>query len=853
MEKMFNMVPFENIYNASMYDLNDTGCSKELCCNAGSVDMADGEFWGIPFSQPTNKKDVLFVPACGNANCIFPSPIKGKYLVFMHMTDVVRPGYGDGFCYPFHGMDDLDRFLDVEVHKPYEGVPRLGTEVCKYTIYYEDGTSEIIPVTLRRNIGEWSNPMHQCYECVPHIKALSFDTISDEQRLLGSSRREYGFSLFHTDAAGAGDRPIFWLYSWNNPKPDVSILRVEIHDVHRNILISGITACNTSHNPLRWNTRKKMLVDFNQPILALNELDRSHILEKGLILNLNIAFTMGQVICIRPVLQYPNEEWTTTSMNLEPEILANQYIIEYSAHEDACIILGTSRIPLKQFLAGSATPVEIDDIDIHLKIVDGDSRLPIPVRLHLHGENGEYLAPQNRTRIPNPHWFQDYSTEYVLGQHQFTYVDGDVQIWAPKGNLYIEVTKGIEYSPIKCVLSVDENHREFSLEMKRSLNWREKGWVSADTHVHFLSPMTARFEGLAEGVNVINLLATQWGEFYTNLGDFDGQTVYGENEEGEECLVRVGTENRQKMFGHISLLGYEGKIITPITTGIPDEGPLGSPLEQIPTGLAQQVKQKNGLAIYPHYTCPQADAAAIVLNLIDGIELVSWQDPWAGINPYALSDWYRYLNCGIQLAAVGGTDKMSAETAIGTSRTYSYVGTEKLTYESWKQSIRKGNSFATYGPLVNFKVNGCSMGDTLAVLIGQDLCIEWELASIIMPVTKVELVVNGKIEESVALDSFLGEMTGSFTYRIMEPSWIAIRVRGAYDGKKEIVGAHTSTVMCTMDGVRRFEKKAGRTILDLLNAQKTYLTKLGPKTTKERFEEMLFNIEKAEHIIIAKM
>ena len=96
-------------------------------------------------------------------------------------------------------------------------------------------------------------------------------------------------------------------------------------------------------------------------------------------------------------------------------------------------------------------------------------------------------------------------------------------------------------------------------------------------------------------------------------------------------------------------------------------------------------------------------------------------------------------------------------------------------------------------------------------------------------------------------------MTGSFTYRIMEPSWIAIRVRGAYDGKKEIVGAHTSTVMCTMDGVRRFEKKAGRTILDLLNAQKTYLTKLGPKTTKERFEEMLFNIEKAEHIIIAKM
>ena len=95
--------------------------------------------------------------------------------------------------------------------------------------------------------------------------------------------------------------------------------------------------------------------------------------------------------------------------------------------------------------------------------------------------------------------------------------------------------------------------------------------MTADTHVHFLSPATALLEGAAEGVNVINLLASQWGELVTNAGDFDGRTTWGSQEAGGdgEYLVRVGTENRQHVLGHISLLGYDGPMITPLTTAGP--------------------------------------------------------------------------------------------------------------------------------------------------------------------------------------------------------------------------------------------------------------------------------------------
>jgi hypothetical protein len=52
-------------------------------------------------------------------------------------------------------------------------------------------------------------------------------------------------------------------------------------------------------------------------------------------------------------------------------------------------------------------------------------------------------------------------------------------------------------------------------------------------------------------------------------------------------------------------------------------------------------------------------AASIVSGDIDGVEMTSWGDLYSGINPYSLSDWYRYLNCGYMVAAVGGTDKMT--------------------------------------------------------------------------------------------------------------------------------------------------------------------------------------------------
>jgi len=65
--------------------------------------------------------------------------------------------------------------------------------------------------------------------------------------------------------------------------------------------------------------------------------------------------------------------------------------------------------------------------------------------------------------------------------------------------------------PVRKVISVKPSTKKIVIKIDRVLPWRERGWVSADTHVHFLSPSSALLEGAGEGVNIVNLLASHLG------------------------------------------------------------------------------------------------------------------------------------------------------------------------------------------------------------------------------------------------------------------------------------------------------------------------------------------------------
>jgi hypothetical protein len=247
------------------------------------------------------------------------------------------------------------------------------------------------------------------------------------------------------------------------------------------------------------------------------------------------------------------------------------------------------------------------------------------------------------------------------------------------------------------------------------------------------------------------------------------------------------------------------------------------------------------------------NAAAIVSGNVDGVEMTSWGSLYGGISPYSLTDWYRYLNCGYFVAAVGGTDKMSANTAVGTVRTYARIDEDKeFSYEEWKNAVRKGQTFVTYGPLLTFSVDGKSMGGRIEMSPnGGTLDISWQVASVTVPISRVELIVNGEVRQSKNVSSDKGD--GHWSFKAEKSAWLALLVRGHYKDKPEIIAAHSSPVMVDVKDSKMYSEIDAITILEQIESAQTYLETIGTRADETSYKRMRLLLESTHRKVHNRM
>jgi hypothetical protein len=291
-----------------------------------------------------------------------------------------------------------------------------------------------------------------------------------------------------------------------------------------------------------------------------------------------------------------------------------------------------------------------------------------------------------------------------------------------------------------------------------------------------------------------------------------------------------------------------------MTTGGPDESALGDPIEILLTEWARQCRAQGGLVVLPHFPNPRAEhAASIISGEIDAIEMTSWGDLYSGISPYSLSDWYRYLNCGYLVAAVGGTDKMTADTAVGTVRTYAHLHPDRpFTYNAWMEAVRRAETFVTYGPLLEFTVDGRPMGSRIELPAGGGTVeASWQAASVTVPLSRAELVVNGEIRESTALEP--GGGAGSWRLRLERSSWLALLLRGGYPDQAEIISAHSSPVMVAVAGSRLLAAADAVTILEQIEGALAYLDIIGTRAEQRAYKRMRLVLESAHRSLHNRM
>ena len=819
----FKSMDLSAAYNFARQDLEE-GLRPSEYTEPG---YGNQSYWGIPFdlgAADSQTADVLLLKE-REIRVDLPG-IQASYVVFLHCVEDAPTPYWPGMA---------DWAIDGNW---------VGTHVSSYAFLYADGTMESVPIRRRIAIQQlrigWGA---SAFEAMPFRMSQVNPTVMEALGWQEWPPTTYGRGEVRHGSGRETEN--LWLYAMPNPHPERPLAGLLLTPADEASTIYAISTTQLAHHPLRWEPRRKLRLAVPPGLKVTDSQD-----VQGLELD------MGRVISARSILCYDHSQWNAVQPEVQPEVALDQVIVECTGHPQARLYalredqsdLICELGALGERAGNAVTEVPAAERPVTLRFIEQGSGQTMPVRLHMHGAHGEYLPPKGNHRRVNPHWFEDNYGEYVNGSNQYAYVAGECVADLPLGSVYVEVVCGLEMAPVRQKIEITADTEVITLALERKLHWRAYGWVTADTHVHFLSPTTALLEGAAEGVNVVNLLASQWGEMFSNVSDFDGRTTLGAKEFGGdgEFLVRVGTENRMQVLGHVSLLGYSGQMIHPLCTGGPDESAIGDAQENTIAQWSQRCIDQGGLVIMPHAPNPQGERAAdIVLGLIHGMEMMTMNPYQAQIRAYGLADWYRFLNLGYHLPVVGGSDKMSASALLGGVRTYACVGQSEFTYENWMQAVKDGYTFVTIGPLVDFTVEGQHPGQRVALpASGGSIDVEWRVESVRMPIQRVEVLQGGRV---VQRQRGKGEtsISGTCTLQAVQSSWIAIRVRGAFTNYTEQIAAHSSAVMVDVAGSPHFNNEDAVSILSQIKGTQAYVDTLAPRPGAKRFEAMRMVLEQA--------
>ncbi len=820
----FTPVPLGPVYNVNRGELPaELATPKPVAESFGET-----QFRGMPFDLgPESGNNVVLLGK--DSVAIELDGWRATYLVFAHVVENAPTVVIEGLA---------DETADGNIS---------GGRVSDYVLEYADGTTATAPIERRFAI-------QQGY----HLwGASSFASVpAGDERVVRASYEDialervppltYGCSEVRSRSSRDWNLPEnLWLYALPNPHPDRELRALRLEPRDERSVIYGLTTTELTDHPLRYQPRRKLLltlpdgVDFN----AIGEIDE-------------ISIDLGWVISARRQTSYDHRCWNLDVVDLQPVLAEDKLVVEYSAHPAAKLHVGSAVYDLSE-MSGGVVEILPAHRPVKVKVVDKASRTPVGVRIHFHGVAGEYLPPKGYHRKVNRTWFEDNYGEFVNGMNQYVYIRGECIVDLPLGTVYIEISRGYEVTPIRESFDVGADTDEVTFELDRVLDWRGRGWVTADTHVHFLTPSTAVLEGEAEDVNVVNLLASQWGELFTNVSDFDGHTTHSNTLAGNdgEFLARVGTENRMQVLGHISLLGYSGEMIHPLCSGGLSESALGDFQEVTMADWAQRCIDQNGLVVMPHAPNPQCERVAdVVLDLVHAIEFMSFNRRDAQLGPHAVADWYRFQNMGYQLPLTGGSDKMSAASQLGGLRTYTQLGDRELTYENWMAATKAGNTFVTVGPLVEIDVDGTAPGGRIKLSeTGGTLAVGWRVESVQVPIDAVEIVVGGRTVSEERFDRAMA-VSGTTEITVDDSTWVAVRVRGRISvGLNDDIAAHTSAVQLLCGDKPVYRREDAIEMLRQIEGAMAYIDTIASRPDADRFRKMQLTLESAYNRLHQRM
>ena len=136
-------------------------------------------------------------------------------------------------------------------------------------------------------------------------------------------------------------------------------------------------------------------------------------------------------------------------------------------------------------------------------------------------------------------------------------------------------------------------------------------------------------------------------------------------------------------------------------------------------------------------------------------------------------------------------------------RVYAWVPEWPLNVELWFEALKKGRTFATNGPLIEFTMGGQRVGDELKFERAQDAVPFTAKLRSIVPVNHLELVCNGQVVQSFLLDGPKDSADAKGIIPLGQSGWCVLRTssdKAEYPVLDNYVYATTSPIYVTIGG-----------------------------------------------------
>ena len=773
---------------------------------------------GIPFTFPRKGPDGRWLLLDRAVEIGFRPDIEATHVVIAHFSDAWRDGL-------------TGRPADL----PIGWVMPVGQPLARYTVELASGATSEHLIRRRFEVNDGIVGWGQgAFASVPHPVEQPLDwrgphpvpppggyAAPGEAGLLAILPGSWGPA--QTGVADSVPSPtgdiVFWLLAIELPGGGaLQRLRMEPLaplDEGGGVVVGAVTVFSGSTSPLAVQPRRTLRID--GPALA----------------DAQVTVDLGQVFRSRPAPTAQAGDDTAivgwgTPRTTPP---ADAILVDLALAPDATVGIGSTlvsaaRLPAeghsRRFEQLSIVSLPTPMRRIEVRIVDAATGLPTPARVRFVARDGRYLPPLGHRDEVNPGLNEDAGADAVLGGATYAYVPGRFPIALPVGPVEVEVMHGFEHRPLRRIIDIDAGDAPLTLSLERAHD--AAGWTAADCHVHFISPTSALLQARAEGVAIVNLLATQWGDHHTSVTDLPAAVVADPT---GEHLVVMGSENRQTMLGHIGLLGAPDAVL-PMASAGPPEARMGDPLEWLMAHWADAAHAQDGLAIAVHFPLPYAEIAAdIVSGRIDAVEL---QALTPGADGPSIREWYRFLSCGYRLPVVGGTDKMSAEVPVGAIRTYARLDPDvPLSFATWADAVRAGRTFVSSGSFIDLQVDGHRPGAVID--LGRRggrvevRATAWAAQAVI---DRVELIHDGRIVATAggAGGGAVDHVVLAGRVDVTESGWLAARVTSRehiHSAFATSMGAHSSPVYLDVGGRRPYSASDAAAIGTIIDGARTWV------------------------------